>query len=323
MDPKKAIMNHTSGAPIGLGSKHGAPCDPWSALISTSSPLYLRPLSIGHLRIPGTLAYVHIPKPDRKTKLEPRALKGVMVGYVMSTRGYRVWDPISNNVYESKHVKFDKSRIYKDVVQTYVGDTPLETSDGRDIHFISHDESGDSDDDEAPAPTPINPPPSPPKPLKPPLPTTPKPKPFTNVTSRRKVVSTTTKTQSAPSRVAFRTPVPNKVGWEREEVKRQTGITRGKWDVYFYAPGRQASLRSRPEVQEFCEKELRVRYNPNDFNWVPSHETTGHESSEDENDLDQPRKEEGGDRNSTNDPSPIDSSPISSDDAEAHIMRVY
>uniref|UniRef100_T1IHC3 Integrase catalytic domain-containing protein n=1 Tax=Strigamia maritima TaxID=126957 RepID=T1IHC3_STRMM len=213
-----------------------------------------RPLSIRHLRIPGALAYMHISKPDRKTKLEPR---------------------------------------------------------------------DSDDDDDTFTTTPVNPPPSPPKPLKPPLPTTPKPKPFTNVTARRKVASTTTKTQSAPSRVAFRTPIPNKVRWEREEVKRQTGITRGKWDVYFYAPGRQASLRSQPEVQEFCEKELRVRYNPNDFNWVPSHETTGHESSEDENDLEQPRMEEGGDSNGTNDPSPIDSSPISSDDAEAHIVRVY
>uniref|UniRef100_T1IVY9 CCHC-type domain-containing protein n=1 Tax=Strigamia maritima TaxID=126957 RepID=T1IVY9_STRMM len=81
-----------------------------------------RPLSLGHLKVPGSLVYVHIPKPDRHSKLEPRAWKGVMVGYAMGTRGYRLWDPISNNVYESKHVKFDELRIYKDVVQTVARD---------------------------------------------------------------------------------------------------------------------------------------------------------------------------------------------------------
>uniref|UniRef100_T1INW4 Retroviral polymerase SH3-like domain-containing protein n=1 Tax=Strigamia maritima TaxID=126957 RepID=T1INW4_STRMM len=46
----------------------------------------------------------------------------------MGTRGFRIWDPISGDVYESKHVKFDETRLYKDVVQTHVGDSPFETS---------------------------------------------------------------------------------------------------------------------------------------------------------------------------------------------------
>uniref|UniRef100_T1IYA2 Endonuclease n=1 Tax=Strigamia maritima TaxID=126957 RepID=T1IYA2_STRMM len=164
-----------------------------------------RPLSLGHLKVPRSLAYVHIPKPDRHSKLEPRAWKGLMVGDAMGTRGYRLWDPISNNVYESKHVKFDESRIYKDVVQTYVGDTPLEISDGRDTHFIPHDDSGDSDDDDIPSPPPqthlpTHPPSSPLS--KPPLPIT--PKPLLKVTTRRKVMaSSSAQSGTAPTRIAL------------------------------------------------------------------------------------------------------------------------
>uniref|UniRef100_T1IU14 MBD domain-containing protein n=1 Tax=Strigamia maritima TaxID=126957 RepID=T1IU14_STRMM len=239
------------------------------------------PLSLGHLKVPGSLAYVHIPKPDRHSKLEPRAWKGVMVGYAMGTRGYRLWVPISNNVYETKHVKFDESRIYKDVVQTYVGDTPLEISDGRDTHFIPHDDSGDSDDDDTPPPLPQaqlpTRPPSPPLP-KPPLPITSKP---------------LLKSGTAPTRIALRAPMLSKPGWEREEVKRQTGITKGKWDVYFYAPGRRAPLRSRPELKEYCEQELRVKFNADDFDWVPSQEKPGYLTSDDEEAQERPRYKEG------------------------------
>uniref|UniRef100_T1J0T4 Retroviral polymerase SH3-like domain-containing protein n=1 Tax=Strigamia maritima TaxID=126957 RepID=T1J0T4_STRMM len=85
-------------------------------------------MSLAHLKIPGSLAYVHVPKPSRRDKLESRAWKGVMVGYAMRTRGFRIWDPGSNNVYESKHVKFDETRLYKDVVQTPERDSLFETS---------------------------------------------------------------------------------------------------------------------------------------------------------------------------------------------------
>uniref|UniRef100_T1JER3 MBD domain-containing protein n=1 Tax=Strigamia maritima TaxID=126957 RepID=T1JER3_STRMM len=66
------------------------------------------------------------------------------------------------------------------------------------------------------------------------------------------------------------TAVPNKSGWEREEVQRQSGATKGQWDIYFYAPGRRFPLRSRPEIQDYCEKTLNVLYNPDEFSWKPT-----------------------------------------------------
>uniref|UniRef100_T1IUJ8 Integrase catalytic domain-containing protein n=1 Tax=Strigamia maritima TaxID=126957 RepID=T1IUJ8_STRMM len=223
-----------------------------------------RPLSLGHLKVPGSLAYVHIPKPDRHSKLEPCAWKGVMIGYAMGTRGYRLWDPISNNVYESKHVKFDELRIYKDVVQTYVGDTPLDISDGRDTHFIPHDDSGDSDDDDTP----------------PPLPQAQLP----------------TRNYEAQSYTVFFST------------------------VYFYAPGRRAPLHSRPELKEYCEQELRVKFNADDFNWVPTQEKPGYLTSDDDEATERPRYDEGGESSSTNGNG---LNLNESDDAEAHIVSVY
>uniref|UniRef100_T1IKC3 MBD domain-containing protein n=1 Tax=Strigamia maritima TaxID=126957 RepID=T1IKC3_STRMM len=92
------------------------------------------------------------------------------------------------------------------------------------------------------------------------------------VSSRRKnvPVSTTLLKPTSSKRGFHRTAVPNKPGWEREEVQRQSGATKGQWDIYFYAPGRRFLLRSRPEIQDYCEKTLNVSYNPDEFSWKPT-----------------------------------------------------
>uniref|UniRef100_T1ITV8 MBD domain-containing protein n=1 Tax=Strigamia maritima TaxID=126957 RepID=T1ITV8_STRMM len=83
-------------------------------------------------------------------------------------------------------------------------------------------------------------------------------------------VSTTLLKPTSSKRGFHRTSVPNKSGWEREEVQHQSGATKGQWDIYFYAPGRRFPLRSRPEIREYCEKTLNVPYNPEEFSWKPT-----------------------------------------------------
>uniref|UniRef100_T1J7E1 MBD domain-containing protein n=1 Tax=Strigamia maritima TaxID=126957 RepID=T1J7E1_STRMM len=92
------------------------------------------------------------------------------------------------------------------------------------------------------------------------------------VSSRRKnvPVSMTLLKPTSSKRGFYRTAVPNKPGWEREEVQRQSAATKGQWDIYFYAPGRRFPLRSRPEIREYCEKTLNVPYNPDEFSWKPT-----------------------------------------------------
>uniref|UniRef100_T1IRR2 MBD domain-containing protein n=1 Tax=Strigamia maritima TaxID=126957 RepID=T1IRR2_STRMM len=58
-----------------------------------------------------------------------------------------------------------------------------------------------------------------------------------------------------------------KSGWIREQVQRQSGATAGQWDVYFYPPGQQVKLRSRPEVRSYCENELNEPYVAADYDW--------------------------------------------------------
>uniref|UniRef100_T1IW29 Integrase catalytic domain-containing protein n=1 Tax=Strigamia maritima TaxID=126957 RepID=T1IW29_STRMM len=220
-----------------------------------------RPLSVAHLRIPGSLAYVHVPKSSRGDKLESRAWKGVMVGYAMGTRGFRVWDPISGGVFESKHVKFDEARLYKDVVKTHVGDSPFQTEFDVSSFKPPPNESSDSEDETPPpiAPWPARtrvvlpsvaqPQETPPPPAAQKFATQDIP-PF--VSTRKKDFSVAT-TPLRPTRVAHRVPVPHKPGWEREEVQRQSGATKGQWDVYYYAPGLRTALRSRPDIKAWCE----------------------------------------------------------------------
>uniref|UniRef100_T1JJU1 MBD domain-containing protein n=1 Tax=Strigamia maritima TaxID=126957 RepID=T1JJU1_STRMM len=73
-----------------------------------------------------------------------------------------------------------------------------------------------------------------------------------------------------PKSKVERAPVPGKAGWIKEQVQRQTGATAGQWDIYFYPPGQQVKLRSRPEVKEYCENELNETYVASEYDWKPS-----------------------------------------------------
>ncbi|UYV78302.1 K02A2.6-like, partial [Cordylochernes scorpioides] len=66
--------------------------------------------SVRHLKAFGCLAYSHIPR-ERRRKLDNRACRCILVGYSTQTRGYRLWCPGSQKVIETKHVRFDESKI--------------------------------------------------------------------------------------------------------------------------------------------------------------------------------------------------------------------
>lgn len=60
--------------------------------------------SEGYLRKMDSLVFVH-EKGKVKSKLEPRAKMGILVGYAFRTRGYRIWFPNTRSVIENKHLK--------------------------------------------------------------------------------------------------------------------------------------------------------------------------------------------------------------------------
>ncbi|GBN36092.1 hypothetical protein AVEN_178782-1 [Araneus ventricosus] len=65
-----------------------------------------------HLERFGCKAFVHTPKQLRK-KLDMRYKSGILVGYVLQTKGYKIWLPESRKVIETINVRFDESTPVK------------------------------------------------------------------------------------------------------------------------------------------------------------------------------------------------------------------
>ena len=53
-----------------------------------------RKTSVNHIRTFGCVAYAHIPK-ETRGKLEPNARKTIFVGYLPTSKQYRLYDPIA------------------------------------------------------------------------------------------------------------------------------------------------------------------------------------------------------------------------------------
>uniref|UniRef100_T1J0W8 Endonuclease n=1 Tax=Strigamia maritima TaxID=126957 RepID=T1J0W8_STRMM len=112
-----------------------------------------RDLQLKHLKILGSLAYVHVPTSRRESKHAPRAWKGVVVGYALSTRGYRVWDPSTDDVVESKHVEVDESRNWSEFESVNTDGKAIDKPelDKEEIYYdaetITDSDEDSSDDD--------------------------------------------------------------------------------------------------------------------------------------------------------------------------------
>lgn len=65
---------------------------------------------LSHLRIIGSIAYVHIPK-DMRTKLDPKSFSTILVGYDQHSKAYRCFDPSTNKILISKDVIFDEGTM--------------------------------------------------------------------------------------------------------------------------------------------------------------------------------------------------------------------
>ena len=61
--------------------------------------------NLNFLRVWGCVAYYKVPDPKR-TKLGPRGIKSVFVGYAENSKAYRLLDIESNVIVESKDVEF-------------------------------------------------------------------------------------------------------------------------------------------------------------------------------------------------------------------------
>ncbi|MCO5548434.1 hypothetical protein L7F22_001890 [Adiantum nelumboides] len=66
---------------------------------------YDRKPSVSYLRVFGCLAYAHIPQ-QLRGKLDDKAVKCIFVGYSSGSKGYRLYNPATNKIFESRDVIF-------------------------------------------------------------------------------------------------------------------------------------------------------------------------------------------------------------------------
>jgi len=66
-----------------------------------------KPANYSNLRVIRCLTYAHI----KQDKLDPRALRRVMVGYPSGVKGYKLWSLDNHKFLVSKDVKFDESMM--------------------------------------------------------------------------------------------------------------------------------------------------------------------------------------------------------------------
>ena len=62
-------------------------------------------------KIFGCVAFVHVPKHQR-TKLDPCAIRCVLLGYGSHTKGYRCYDPLSRKLYVTMNVTFLETEYF-------------------------------------------------------------------------------------------------------------------------------------------------------------------------------------------------------------------
>ena len=61
---------------------------------------------VEHLRIFGCLSFSHVPS-EMKTKLDPTAEKGILVGYSEVSNSYRIYIPTMTRIVVRRDVRFE------------------------------------------------------------------------------------------------------------------------------------------------------------------------------------------------------------------------
>jgi len=91
------LVNRSPSISIDFKTSEGV----WSATLANYS----------HLRVFGCPAYFHV----NDGKLEPRAKKGIFLGYATGVKGYRLWfpDPKSPKFVISRDVTFDENYMFQ------------------------------------------------------------------------------------------------------------------------------------------------------------------------------------------------------------------
>ena len=75
----------------------------------------IRP-NLSHLRVLGYVAYCYIPD-EKQTKLEPKAITTLLVGYDKSSKAYRCYNTTTRKILISQNVRFDECSCDPNITQ--------------------------------------------------------------------------------------------------------------------------------------------------------------------------------------------------------------
>jgi transposase InsO family protein len=218
--------------------------------------------SVLHLKRLGSVCFLYDERRPR-TKLQPRARMGILVGYALNTKGYRVWCPDENKVVirESQSVQFDEERIGMEAIPGTQARNNIPSSveevkvqDVRNnqtkeqvprnsvrppiVRESYVDISFEDDEDHWKLYRQLN---------AVPQPIATQPIAQTPGTSRSNVQSVASPTPPLEPTLG---PYPAP-GWRRETVRRNTGPDTGRYDIYYrYLEGKR--LKSLAEAGRFC-----------------------------------------------------------------------
>ena len=104
---------------------------------------------VEHLRVFGSIAYVHIPKESRG-KLDSKTRKCILVGYGSVKKGYRLYDRAASQVLFSRNVRFDEHETPELTPEVEAGGEPAPAQKVLDLDL---DEGSETDQEDKEIPT--------------------------------------------------------------------------------------------------------------------------------------------------------------------------
>ncbi|CAH0482670.1 unnamed protein product [Peronospora belbahrii] len=81
----------------------------WAEAVNTALGFKVKP-TLDHLRVFGSRGYVYIDKAKR-TKLEPKSFRCLLLGYSENVKGYRVYDLDASKIKVCRSVKLDEREV--------------------------------------------------------------------------------------------------------------------------------------------------------------------------------------------------------------------
>lgn len=189
--------------------------------------------SVRHTKPFGIIAYVGTPR-QLRNKLDPKARKGVFLGYALSTKGYRIWLPENDKIIETINVSFNETTFYNDSRGEENRETLLDTN------WFQSERNKDSESENEE--------------------TAEQETPDTSDESE----GTHSDVESSDEESSKPTAFPKRnTTWIRKVVPRPDGSRK---DVYYYEKNRSQRLRSVNDAIKYCNRH-NIVYEPSLFNF--------------------------------------------------------